>query len=314
MKSYIISLNKPKKLISQLFNYGFEPILFNGINAKTVDLDTIKQHFNSFWFNIGPLSALGCAMSHLNVWKTFVETKNKHCLIVEDDVIFAPTFSIKKTKKIILNTPADFDILYMGCFNSTIFQFLMKLLFMNKLNTYDDNHKLVKNTDVALATHAYILSRKGAVKLIKLLDHNINNHIDFCLQRLNKTNLIKSYTVKNKLIHQISTDSMYKKNIHSNNVVNKHPVLIQKFFSKIYMDKHITYDYLFTVSFMQVGPFTFNLTSILFLLFGILTKNNNNNIIVIILLYLTISIPDLITYSFKSTFLHLLLLILPYLF
>lgn len=210
MKSYIISLNKPTNLINQLFSYGFETILFNGINAKTVDLETIKSHFNLLWFNIAPSSALGCAMSHLNVWKTFVKTKNKYCLIVEDDVIFEPTFSIKKTKHIISNTPTDFDILYMGCFDSPCFEFLMKLLFMNKTNKHLNN-KFVKKTNVALATHAYILSRKGAKKLIKLLDHNINNHIDFCLQRLNKTNLIKSYTIKNKLIHQISTDAMYKK-------------------------------------------------------------------------------------------------------
>lgn len=103
-----------------------------------------------------------------------------------------------------------------------------------------------------------------------------------------------------------------KKNIQSNNVVNKHPILIQNLFSKIYMDKHITYDYLFTVSFMQLGPFTFNLTSILFLLFGFLTKNNK--VVLIILLYLTISIPDIIMYNLPSTFLHLLLLTSPYFF
>lgn len=324
MKTYIISLNKPSVLLNQLNDIGLKPTLFNGINGKTVNLNTIKQHFDNIWFNVGPVGALGCALSHLNVWKTFVKTKEQFCLILEDDVIFEKDFSKEKIKQVLLDTPKDFDILYLGCFNSPTFVYAMTLLLMNK-KTNTCKSKLVKNTDVALATHAYIISRKGAKKLIKLLDHNINNHIDFCIQRLNKNNLIKSYTLKNKIIHQTSTDGGYtplrqqeneKVGVlpRSSNVINQHPMLLQNILSKIYIDKLVTCDYLFTVSFMQIGPFTFNLTSILFLLLGIIFYKNNYSLLSLI--FFIGSLPDLfklnsVVSRLNPIFLHYLLLISP---
>jgi glycosyl transferase family 25 len=310
MKTYIISLNKPDKLLNQLNDIGLEPTLFNGVNGKTIDLNTIKQHFDNIWFNVSPVGALGCALSHLNVWKTFVKTKEPFCLILEDDAIFEKDFSKEQIKQVLLDTPKDFDILYLGCFNSPTFVYAMTLLLMNKNTNNTYKSKLVKNTDVSLATHAYIISRKGAKKLIKLLDHNINNHIDFCIQRLNKNNLIKSYTLKNKIIHQTSTDAGFRTHTtRSTNVINQHPILLQNILSKIYIDKHVTCDYLFTVSFMQIGDFTFNLTSILFLLLGITFYKNNYSLLSLI--FFIGSLPDLLSNNFKSTFLHYLLLISP---
>jgi GR25 family glycosyltransferase involved in LPS biosynthesis len=316
MKTYIISLNKPDKLINQLNDIGLEPTLFNGVNGKTINLNTIKKHFNPYWFNIGPVGALGCAMSHLSVWKTFLKTKKQFCLILEDDVIFEKDFSKEKIKQVLLDTPKDFDILYLGCFNSPTFIYAMTLLFMNKNINNTCKSKLVKKTDVALATHAYIISRKGAKKLIKLLDHNINNHIDFCIQRLNKNNLIKSYTLKNKIIHQTSTDAGFQLGAlpRSSNVINQHPMLLQNILSKIYIDVHVTCDYLFTVSFMKIGPFTFNLTSILFLLLGIIFYKNNYSLLSLI--FFIGSLPDFLKLNsvvrgLNPLFLHYLLLISP---
>jgi len=324
MKTYIISLNKPSVLLNHLNDIGLKPILFNGINGKTVNLNTIKQHFNNIWFNVGPVGALGCALSHLNVWKTFVKTKNPHCLILEDDVIFEKDFSKETIKQILLDTPKDFDILYLGCFNSPTFIYAMTLLLMNKNINNTCKSKLVKKTDVALATHAYIISRKGAKKLIKLLDHNINNHIDFCIQRLNKNNLIKSYTLKNKIIHQTSTDAGFRARTtsstnnqalpRSSNVINQHPMLLQNILSKICIDARVTCDYLFTVSFMQIGPFTFNLTSILFLLLGIIFYKKNYSLLSLI--FFIGSLPDFLKLNsvvggLNPLFLHYLLLISP---
>lgn len=315
MKTYVISLNTPTKLLNILYNYNFKPILSNGVNGKIINLDTIKHHFNSLWFIIGPSSALGCAISHLNVWKQFIKTKQKHCLILEDDVIFETSFSKQKIKQIILNTPKNFDILYLGCFDSPIFTFLMSILSMNKtsLSKKKENTNLVHDTNVSLATHSYILSRKGAKKLIKLLDGTIHNHIDFCIQKLNKNKQIHSYTVNTKIVHQTSTDANYsiEKSI-STNIVNSHPILFQNILSKYYIDKHVSLDYIFSVSFIQIGQFTFNLTSIIFVLIGILGifyKNVHSTLI--ILIYLFVSLPDILRYNFKSIFLHFLLLISP---
>lgn len=319
MKTYIISLNKPVKLINQLNDLGFATELFNGINGNTINLDTIKKHFNTYWFNIAPPSTLGCAMSHLSVWKKFLKTKKSHCLIVEDDVIFYKkniqniNYNLYNDTINVLNyTPTDFDLLYLGCFDSTVFQYAM--IILSNSGSFKKINKYINKPSVALATHSYIISRQGAKKLIKLLDHNINNHIDFCIQRLNKNKLLNVYSCNSKLIHQTSTDAGFNLSSKggetpSSNVINKHPMLLQNVLSKIYINKHVTCDYLFTVSFMQIGPFTFNLTSILFLLLGIVFYKKNYSLLSLI--FFIGSLPDLLSNNFKSTFLHYLLLISP---
>lgn len=315
LKTYVISLNKPDKLLNQLNDLGFATELFNGINGNTINLDTIKKHFNPYWFNIAPPSTLGCAMSHLGVWKKFLMTKEQHCLILEDDVIFENKFSKEKINQVISYTPKNFDLLYLGCFDSIIFKYAMTLL--SNAGSFKKINKYINKPSVALATHAYIISRKGAKKLIKLLDHNINNHIDFCIQRLNKNKLLNVYSCNFKLIHQTSTDANYSSPKRSSNVINKHPVLLQNILSKIYIDSHVTCDYLFTVSFMQIGPFTFNLTSILFLLLGIIFYKNNY--ITLSLIFFIGSLPDFfklnsVVGGLNPLFLHYLLLISPKIF
>jgi len=314
MKTYVISLNKPDKLINQLNDIGFDTELFNGVNGNTIDLDTIKKHFYPYWFNIAPFSTLGCAMSHLNVWKTFIKTKKQFCLILEDDVIFYKkniqniNYNLyNDTIKVLNYTPKNFDLLYLGCFDSTVFQYAMTIL--SNAGSFKKINKYINKPSVALATHSYIISRKGAKNLIKLLDGNINNHIDFCIQRLNKNKLLNVYSCNSKLIHQTSTDTCFSDMTGSSNVVNKHPILLQHMLSKIYINTHVTCDYLFTVSFMKLGPFTFNLTSILFLLLGIIFYKNNY--ITLSLTFFIFSLPDIISKNVKSVFLHYLLLILP---
>jgi len=309
MKTYIISLNKPIKLLNKLSELNFNTELFNGINGNTIDPIEMKPHFDFHWFNIAPPGTLGCALSHLSVWKEFLKTKKRYCLIVEDDIIFEKDFSQSHVVNLLKFTPKNFDLLYLGCFDSPIFQYAMSLLsnsgIFKKINEY------INKPSVALATHSYIISRKGAKKLIRLLDGNINNHIDFCIQRLNKNKLINVYSCANKLIHQTSTDAGFHVvgENNSTNVVNQHPMLLQRLLSNIYIDRHVTCDYLFTVSFMKLKTFTFNLTSVLFLLLGIIFYKININIISF--MFFSISLPDILSKNFKSIFLHYFLLISP---
>lgn len=314
MKTYVISLNQPTKLLQQLTKYNFNVELFNGINGNLIDLNKIKLHFNSIWFYIAPPSTLGCAISHLQVWKKFIKTKQKYCLILEDDVIFDNSFHKKNVVKILKHTPSDFDLLYLGCFDSNIFKYAMTLV--SNSGSFEKINKYVNKPAVALATHSYILSRKGCKKLIKLLDGNINNHIDFCIQNLNKDKLINAYSCNHKLIYQTSTDSNYSlhtnKNNLSTNVINKHPMFLQNILSKIYIDDHVTCDYLFTCSFMKIGSFTFNLTSILFLLLGIIFYRINYSLLS--MSFFILSLPEILSRNVKSSSLHYFLLILPKLF
>ena len=64
---------------------------------------------------IGPRSAIAIGMSHINVWKQFLQTNKEQCIIFEDDALFVDNF-VEKLKIGLSNTPDDYDMLYIGCF------------------------------------------------------------------------------------------------------------------------------------------------------------------------------------------------------
>ena len=94
----------------------------------------------------------GCAASHLLVWKNFVRSSNKEFLFVaEDDMIphsnFAKLFPTYWNK-----TPDSFDIVLVGS------------------HLYAEPSEPLVLARSALNLHAYILSKKGARKLVALYD------------------------------------------------------------------------------------------------------------------------------------------------
>jgi hypothetical protein len=147
--------------------------------------------------------------------------------------------------------PKDFDLLYLGCFGcNNSFNFL-SIVFTLLGMTNDNSKKINKYINkplVALGAHSYLISRKGAEKLIKLLDKKINFHIDFLIHNLSKKKLIDSYSLSNRIAYQTSTD-----NEPSLNVSNTHPLMFNKFLSHFYIDKKCKLSYITTVSLFRVN-------------------------------------------------------------
>jgi GR25 family glycosyltransferase involved in LPS biosynthesis len=55
----------------------------------------------------------GCSLSHFDVWKDIVDNSIPYAIIFEDDVEFHKDFATL-APTYWLNTPKDFDVLYMG--------------------------------------------------------------------------------------------------------------------------------------------------------------------------------------------------------
>ena len=91
-KTYVISLNKPDNLLSQIRNYGLDPILVEGVNGKKLTTKDIKENTNISGSMFAPLSVIGCAMSHIKTWKLFLESNAEYGIIFEDDVVFEDNF------------------------------------------------------------------------------------------------------------------------------------------------------------------------------------------------------------------------------
>jgi GR25 family glycosyltransferase involved in LPS biosynthesis len=304
MDTFVISLENPIELLGLLKKYDLNPILFNGFNINTANKDKYKKHFNNIWFQIAPSSTIGCALSHLHLWKQFLNSKNEYAIIFEDDVIFEDNFSKEYILEMIKYTPSNFDILYLGCFNSTFFKYFGYIVNNNKSKQINHYIEIPK---IAFGTHAYIISKNGANKLIKLLDGNIFFHLDICIQNLCKKQLLNSFSTNPRLVYQTSTDFNYK--LKSNNISNNHPFLFQKFLSNFYIDKHVSANYITSVSIIKFNNITFNLTSVIFIFISLLCRKIDITTLTII--FIIISLLDLLQLNIINTSLHYLLLILP---
>jgi len=310
-KTYIISLHQPDKLINQLKKYELDPILIKGVNGKELDKETIKNNTNLVFSYIGPKSAIGIGMSHIKVWKEFLKTDAKYAIVFEDDVVFVPNFK-QKLDNIIKYIPIDYDILYLGCFGCNtkinMFTYLGSMVGLININNQKVN-KFVNKPAIALATHAYIISRTGAGKLIHYIENNIFHHIDYQINTLIVNNKINAYSLNDRLVYQTSTDET-----QSTNSINHHPILIHKLLGNYYIDKKVKANYLTSVSIVNIFNINITLISILFILLGILLGSTDINLVIVTLFYLLLSSPDLyLNLNNSNILIHYIFLIVPFL-
>lgn len=121
-------------------------LLENGIISNKVD----KKMKNG---------ALGCAMSHITLWKKLVSSDKQYMIILEDDLTVDVQFR-EKLVNYIKFLPKDYD--YSSLAVNPVIQYKSKFNKNLKINEY------VKKGYPEYGTMAYIISKKGAKKLLKL--------------------------------------------------------------------------------------------------------------------------------------------------
>lgn len=288
----MISLKDKTDLVLRLKNdHNINVKLFRGINGRECRNDIIERNFTLFYRYFGPKSAIGCALSHISIWKTFLRSNKKYAIIFEDDIILDNVKGdlLKKIIFFVKKTPDDFDILYLGALGSSdvtnFFSVIMSLLNINSKIQHVNNY--IKKPQVALATHSYVLSRSGAKKLLDNLSGKINNHIDYCIQNLYSKGVLNNYITKPRLLYQSSTNSGI-----STNVSNTYPIIINKLLSHFYLDKFVKANYISTLSILRLGNFNFTISSIMICILTLIYSFSNKHIFLFILL---ISLSDIQT-------------------
>jgi hypothetical protein len=170
-------------------------------------------------------------------------------------------------------------------------------------------NEYVKKPEIAFALHCYVLTRKGAKKLINYFDKNISYYVDYTIQYLIKNNQVNAYSLNKRIVYQTSTDDTISTN---NN--NTHPLLITNLLSNYYIDTKVKASYMANLTFMRIANINFSLYSILFLITGIILSTIKTNYIEITGGYLILSLPDIYMNSDNNMIkIHYILLIVPYL-
>lgn len=313
MKSYIISLKYPEEKINYLKNFGIHPEYVEGINGKQLSQNDINKNTKSF---IGryctPLSAIGCALAHIKAWKTFVETTNEpYAIFFEDDVVLEDNFNVVLDKAF-CDLPNDCDILYLGCFGCNRLDNQLDIFRIIHYLHAIKHIKISENLDepsVSLAAHCYVLSRKGAEKLIFYIENNIYQHVDFIIQNLRYKNLIKGYSVNPIIAYQTSTINNNK----SMNISSSQPYIITKLMSYIKLNKDTNASYFFNVNIVRIGMFDVSLNSFIFLIGGIICSLYNVSISKATILFFCIIIPDIVlNFNSKQTLFNYILFVLGF--
>ena len=165
-KIYVINLKRETKRKENIINelrkqniVDFEIIdAIDGEEIKKSELDLLISKSNKF---INPINTfmnapeICCALSHIKVYKKFIETNMDYALIFEDDAIFLNNFSEKLKKFILKNFKYEKQIMLL----TELWQFFKKPLDIE--NEYE-----IVDVRNAVLTHAYFINREAAKSLI----------------------------------------------------------------------------------------------------------------------------------------------------
>ena len=227
--AYIISLKKEtepesRKLIKNIkdLDADLNPVWFNGINGKTTDLQQYKHHFDPMYFNTLTPSMIGCALSHLYVWKQIASSENEYSVVFEDDVVFTNNFK-SGLDAALKNVPEDFDILalgYMSVEHPILYHIHSTILNQLKYNVMKEVNDYIAQPPIFYQMHSYVVSKNGAKRLLELIDGYIYQHIDVTLNAFYKKDELQVYALKDRIAFQKSFVE------NSTNVSSKYPIVL----------------------------------------------------------------------------------------
>ena len=176
MKVVVVNLDKSidrmkimKKQLDSL-NIPFER--FSAINGKELtDIEieqTTTKTCSTLLCNRG---MIGCALSHIQIMKNFLVSDEEFLCVIEDDALLSDGFPIFLSSIESIYEKIQFDWLSLFCvgicgnFESFI-----------KVNNYTFGKPLFP-----LTTTCYVVSRKGAEKVLDYIGDKIFYHVDFSL-------------------------------------------------------------------------------------------------------------------------------------
>ncbi len=135
---------------------------FDAVDGKTINLlkdprinaftkKNILNHTRRSHYELDSIGGVGCALSHIGVWKEFLDSGANHMLVFEDDAIVYPGFvdKVNNALKSLEERKLDFDII------------VLTRAFKPKDEIQSALFDLAEAKSFVLA-HCYIITRKAA--------------------------------------------------------------------------------------------------------------------------------------------------------
>lgn len=211
-------------------------------------------------------ATIGCASSHIKLWKQMLADGVSVALATEDDTSFVPDFR-RLAQEYAREFPSDFDIVYFGCFGcqereNAVMRAAMRVIGAKHESRDVSQHVWVPPT--ALTTHCYLLSAKGARKLLAAIEGRISDHVDKVINKLVGEGVLTAYAVRPLLAHQ--DVSLAATSISTAKTPRGPSILLDK----VRISPEVTWGYAFCAPFGRLGRYTFNLWTPTFFVGGAL--------------------------------------------
>ena len=162
---------------------------FNAIDGNDIDLTEYVSKELPMRKLLKKKGWIGCALSHIELWKKCVQN-NIPMLIFEDDNVIKKDLFDKHLNIVFNNFPKDFDIVYLVTDN------IVKYKPFNDL--------FVKATANNSILSAYIVSPKGARILIEnIVPFKPTLQVDWYIDRLTRKETIHSYIYRKNIMYTI---------------------------------------------------------------------------------------------------------------
>jgi len=165
------SVERRDHMVRQMsaLNCGFEFI--EGVNGRNLTHEELKDYDRDLAIKnpIGEdhrdLTAgeIGCAMSHLKIYRKIVAEDIEEAVIIEDDAVLAPEFA-----QIIRNRrqfPDDWMVVWLGHLSNYLFSVGVVAAFRGRKKIYG-KYRLARFVDYPWGGNAYFIKRKAASLLL----------------------------------------------------------------------------------------------------------------------------------------------------
>ena len=195
---FFITLYRDKHRIKNVQNlinkYNIKSVsnIIKAIDGKKIynNKDLLSNYFNKRGLKLRP-GEIGCALSHVMLWKYMLKLNLDYMIVFEDDVQFDKN-TLQKLNKFLNNVPSDYDICQILHHKNS--------KKIRNLKKYNMKNKYVMKGYSQSGTVGYVISKKGAKILLKYTNE-IDRPIDNLIRKQLRYSRIKTYCPKNDIIY-----------------------------------------------------------------------------------------------------------------
>ncbi len=284
---------------------GFKPNRILAVDGNTLSEEFYKNNCTLKCSTLCSNKMIAIAASHIKCWAEMLNRGDKAAIIAEDDVVLVTDFK-KKLEK--LQPPTDWDVLFLGCFACDS---AGPSLYFQAYNLYlgkpiDAGRKINNNIHVphmALGTHCYLVSEKGAKRLLELFNGNIDDHVDVQMQKYFSNGKLKNYSISSLISSQTSSKNF-----------SGFPRLFNNALKGIFVtsDKGMSLPFYLSTPGIEIFGFPVNVWSGLFVIAAILCSFFKVEFNILLQVTVLIFLPDILKLDVKNVCIMLFVMYVSY--